>query len=697
MISLLSSVHRSVLLCYLGTPAAATTSHLLFKLRYHPVCTDIQNKHMPSDAKTRDPSTDTLSLIRHVMSRSGDGTQRERIPVYIYDDSALLSESVAQQISDLIRSNNKKGRPTVLGLPTGSTPIGVYQCLVSMHREDALDFSKVTTFNLDEYFPMAPDSFQSYHRFMHENFFDHVNIPDSQIHIPPGNISEDATDAFCRLYEELILSAGGIDLIVLGIGRSGHIGFNEPGSGPETRTRVITLDGITRKDAGSDFFGEENVPREAITMGVGTILDAGKVILIATGEHKAPIIKRTVESKPTFEIAATFLQKHSNAFIYIDKAASSELTRIKTPWLVRQVEWTPELLRRAVIWLSEMVGKSIMRLDEADFHEHGLHTLTYAQPDIDDLCRDVFEGLRRKIVYRDTIMSGKKVILFSPHPDDDVISMGGMLETLASNDNDVTVAYMTNGSVAVFDSDVRRYLRFLEMTGSSFGLDGTTTQVIADRASDIRAFLARKSPGEIDSDRVQLIKAYIRYAEAISGIEVMGLSRENARFLDLPFYKTGRVRKDPISDADVTIVLDLLQEIRPHHIFVAGDLSDPHGTHRMCYSAIARAMEEYSKIRTEEEDGPLIWLYRGAWQEWEIHQADIFLPMSKAALDRKIDAIFKHESQKDRAMFPGAYDRREFWERARDRNRDTADALNALGLPEFYAIEAFVTTDKLPN
>ena len=651
---------------------------------------------MSSNSDTLEKKIDTNPEIRNTEIGPPDGSQLERTPVRIFDDSASLSESVAQTISDLIQTNNENNEPTVLGLPTGSTPIGVYQRLIKKHEEEGLDFSNVTTFNLDEYFPMVPDSFQSYHRFMSENFFDHINIPDGQINIPPGDISENDVDAFCDSYEKSILEAGGIDLIVLGIGRSGHVGFNEPGSGPATRTRIITLDGITRKDAGSDFFGEENVPREAITMGVGTILDAREVILIATGEHKAPIIQRAVESAPSFEISATYLQNHSNSAIYVDKAASGELTRIKTPWLVRQVEWSPELARRAVIWLSKMVGKSIMRLDEGDFHLHGLHTLTYAHPDIDEMCRAVFEGLRRKIAYRDTIMSGKKIILFSPHPDDDVISMGGMLDTLVSTDNDITVAYMTNGSVAVFDADVRRYLRFLEMTGSSFGLDESTTNSIAEKTSDIRDFLAAKKPGEVDSDRVQLIKAYIRYAEAISGIEVMGLTRESARFLDLPFYKTGRVRKDPISDTDVSIVLELLREIEPDHIFVAGDLSDPHGTHRMCYSAISTAMAIYTETKSEDE-APLIWLYRGAWQEWEIHQADVFLPMSKAALDRKIEAIFKHESQKDRAMFPGAYDNREFWERARDRNRETADALNSLGLPEFYAIEAFVTTDTLPN
>ena len=630
------------------------------------------------------------------MTQKTRGTHRERIPVTIFDDPSSLSSQVADEIVALIEQKREKGERTVLGLPTGSTPIGVYQNLVARHQAGEVDFSDVVTFNLDEYFPMEPDSLQSYHRFMSENFFDHVNIPAESIHIPPGNIPETEVEEFCADYEREIEAAGGIDLILLGIGRSGHIGFNEPGSGPGTRTRVITLDGITRKDAGSDFFGEENVPREAITMGVGTILDARRIILMATGEHKAPIVQRAVEGRQTLEVSATFLQKHENAAFYVDRASSGELTRVKTPWLVMPVEWTPGLSHRAVIWLSSNVDKSIMRLEEGDFHQHGLHTLTYARPDIDELCREVFEGLLRKIAYRSDLMTGQRVIVFSPHPDDDVISMGGMLDTLAANGNEVIVAYMTNGSVAVFDADVRRYIRFLEMTAESFGLDEATREDIQSRASEIRAFLAGKTPGEIDSDRVQAIKAHIRYAEAISGIEVMGLSREHARFLDMPFYRTGRVKKDPISRQDIDIVLDLLKEVEPDHIFVAGDLSDPHGTHRMCYFAIDDAVKEYDAYTKDRvAENPLIWLYRGAWQEWEIHQADVFLPMSKANLDRKIEAIFKHESQKDRAMFPGAYDSREFWERARDRNRDTANALNSLGLPEFYAIEAFVTAKSL--
>ncbi len=624
-----------------------------------------------------------------------EGTQRERIPVLIFDDPGLLSHQVARRIANLADHGRAVGKKVVLGLPTGSTPIGVYQHLVRMHREEGLDLSGVMTFNLDEYYPIDPDSLQSYRRFMAENFFDHVNIPPEQIHIPPGDLTPEELAPFCLSYEQAIKKAGGIDLVLLGIGRSGHIGFNEPGSGPETRTRAIILDEITRKDAASDFFGEENVPREAITMGVGTILEAKEVILMATGEHKAPIIHRAVEEKPNVEVTATYLQLHRNAAIYVDAASSGELTRIKTPWVVREVDWSDDLAMRAVIWLSETVGKAIMRLEQGDFHRHHLHSLTYAYPNIDDLCRTIFEELRRRIVYQDGIMSENRIIVFSPHPDDDVISMGGMLRRLVANKNETTIAYMTNGSVAVFDADVRRYLRFMELTGSVVGLENDATVAIGESVSDIKKFLEKKHPAEVDTEQIQCIKAYIRYAEAISAIEVMGLGRDNVRFLDMPFYKTGRVTKDPISDADIALVRSLLDEIQPQHIFVAGDLSDPHGTHRMCYSAIETALQEYNSCLTAEDERPIVWLYRGAWQEWEIHKTDVFIPLSKADLDRKIEAIFKHESQKDRAMFPGAYDSREFWERARDRNCETASAMNALGLPEFYAAESFVTQTEL--
>ncbi len=648
---------------------------------------------------------------------SSAGTQRERIPVLIFEQPGQLAYAVARRIANLIEEHAAIGRKVILGLPTGSTPIGVYQHLIRMHREEGLDFSNVVTFNLDEYYPIDPDSLQSYHRFMWENFFSQINIPKANVHLPDPTVPREDVEAHCLAYEHAIRKAGGMDLVLLGIGRSGHIGFNEPGSSLETRTRLITLDEITRKDAASDFFSEENVPREALTMGVGTILDAREIILMATGEHKAAIVRRAVEEEPNRLVSATFLQVHRNATFYVDRAAANELTREKTPWLVREVQWDRNMSKRAVIWLSEMLGKAILRLETNDFYRNHLHDLVHSYASVDELCLMVFEDLRRRIMYRDGLIKNQRVIVFSPHPDDDVISMGGMLDALVRNRNEITVAYMTNGSVAVFDADVRRELRFVEMSHQAFGVDPGAIETIKATRRRIQEFLERKKPGQVDSEEIQQLKAYIRYAEALAALEVIGLGEKEARFLDMPFYRTGRVRKDPIGEADILIIQNLLSEIRPDHIFVAGDLSDPHGTHRMAYQAIHEALVRYNRDACpdggqEEPDGkkqkrsarngdpasdrPRVWLYRGAWQEWEIHRADVFLPLSKVNLDRKIEAIFKHESQKDRAMFPGAYDEREFWQRARDRNRDTADRLNQLGLPEFYAVEAYVTVYDMP-
>jgi glucosamine-6-phosphate deaminase len=650
------------------------------------------------------------------------GSRLERVPTFIFETPEQVAYQVARRVANLIEERQAVGKNVVLGLPTGSTPIGVYGHLVRMHREQGLDFSNVVTFNLDEYYPMDPDSLQSYHRFMYEHFFNHVNIPRENIHIPRGDLPIEEVEDYCLHYERAIVKAGGLDLVLLGIGRSGHIGFNEPGSGPETRTRLVMLDEITRKDAASDFFGEENVPRRAVTMGVGTILDAREVILMATGEHKALIVRRAVEEEPTRQVTASYLQLHRDATFYVDRPAAGELTREKTPWLVQEVTWDEGLSKRAVIWLSEKLGKAILQLEAADFYRHHLQGLLHAAGDVDALCLRVFEDLRRRIRYPESLCKGERVIVFSPHPDDDVISMGGMLDKLVRNRNDVTVAYMTNGSMAVFDADVRRMLRFVEMSMPALGIDEANREAFRKTKERYLRFLKKKKPGEVDLEAIQQIKAHIRYAEAVAAIEVLGLDDANARFLDMPFYKTGTVRKDPIGEADVQVVLGLLREIEPAHIFVAGDLSDPHGTHRMCYRAIEEALLRYNaerggeadapphngeaagaekpkktrKARKRQAERPLVWLYRGAWQEWEIDKTDIFIPLSKADLDRKIEAIFKHESQKDRAMFPGAYDEREFWERAKDRNRETAAALNRLGLPEFYAAESFVTTYEMP-
>ena len=602
-------------------------------------------------------------------------SREEKVPVVIaeYDEIAHI---VARRIADIIREGQASGKAPVLGLATGSTPIGIYRELIRMHREDGLDFSDVVTFNLDEYYPMPPDSIHSYHRYMWENLFEHVNIDPENVHLPLGDLPRDEVEAHTAEYERQIEAAGGIDFQLLGIGKTGHIGFNEPGSGMGSRTRLIALDTITRRDAAADFFGEDNVPTQAITIGVATIMEAREVALIATGEHKAEIVQRAVEGTINPDIAATYLQEHPNATFYVDPPAAAELTRIHTPWVVGEVEWTRELEIQAVIWLSMEIGKSVLKLDNLDYREHHLSSLIARYGAAGPINGEVFNALIAKIRGKSKLPADKRIVVFSPHPDDDVISMGGILNKLHQNGNDITVAYQTSGNIAVFDHEVRRYLDFLRRFGASSS-DGAA---LVEQMED---FLDSKYPGQVDIAGVQDMKRAIREAEAVSGIETFGMSRHQARFLNLPFYQTGKVRKDPIGPRDVQITLDLLEETQPELIFVAGDLSDPHGTHRMCLEAVHRALEQYAG------PAPQIWYYRGAWQEWRIAESDVLVPLSEDELRLKILAIYKHQSQKDRAPFPGQDDR-EFWQRVQARNTNTARIVDQLGLPEYFAMESYV-------
>ena len=606
-------------------------------------------------------------------------SSKERVPVVIveYDE---IARTIAKRIAEIIKERRQAGGHAVLGLATGSTPIGIYRELIKMHREGGLDFSDVVTFNLDEYYPMKPESIHSYHRFMRENLFNHINVRPENIHIPLGDVPRDDVDTECETYEAAIAKAGGIDLQILGIGKTGHIGFNEPGSGSDSRTRRISLDTVTRRDAAGDFFGEDNVPTEAITMGVATIMGAREIALVATGEHKAAIIRRAVEGEPDPDVAATYLQQHPNAVFYVDFAAAADLTRIRTPWVIGEVKWTREKELDAVIWLSEITGKSVLKLDENDYREHHLSSLLARYGKAGPLNGAVFNALIAKIRGRSKLPAGKRVVVFSPHPDDDVISMGGMLNKLHQNKNEILVAYQTSGNIAVFDHEVRRYADFLRRFGNDFDINDSRAGVLVE---EVEQFLDSKKVGEIDAFPVQVMKRAIREAEAVSGIETFGMKREQARFLNLPFYQTGKVRKDPIGPEDVRIVLDLLEEQQPELVFVAGDLSDPHGTHRMCLEAVQDALTQYSGAPPE------MWYYRGAWQEWEIAEADVLVPLSEEELRSKKMAIFKHQSQKDRAPFPGQDDR-EFWQRVEERNRNTAERVDRLGLPEYFAMEAYV-------
>ncbi len=607
-------------------------------------------------------------------------TERERLRTVIVAEPDDIAVLVAERICEIIESAVEERGQCVLGLATGSTPLGIYRELIRRHLAGEVDFSRVVTFNLDEYFPMRPDNLHSYRRFMEENFFQYVNLPPDHVHVPDGEVSRTHLAAYCEEYEKEIADAGGIDFQILGIGRSGHIGFNEPGSSRESRTRLITLDTITRKDAASDFFGEANVPTEGITMGIASILDAREIALIATGEHKAPIVRRAVEEEPCADVTASYLQQHPAAAVWLDRPAAGELTRMRTPWILVEVAWTPETTERATVWLAERTEKPLLKLAPADYRENHLGGLLARRGPAGEINGEVFNVLNDKVRGKSKLVREKTILVFSPHPDDDVISMGGILRKLWENENEVVVAYMTSGNIAVFDHDVRRHMDFVERAAQDLELDAKRVRRARLR---LEKDFAGKEPGERDSEIAQNLKRYIRESEAVAAIAAVGLPRTAARFMDLPFYRTGEVRKRPIGEEDVELVLGLLKDVKPDQIFVAGDRSDPHGTHRMCKQAIDEALLRY------RGNAPETWLYRGAWQEWSITQADVLVPLSQEELRDKIFAIFKHQSQKDVAPFPGGYDDREFWQRVRSRNLETAAAADRLGLPEYYAMEAY--------
>lgn len=622
-----------------------------------------------------------------------------RLPVSLYADSELASAAVAAQIADLIRTRAAAGRTCVLGLATGSSPTRVYEELVRLHREEGLSFRNVISFNLDEYFPMAPDALQSYVRFMREYLFDHVDIRPENVHLPDGTVPPARVAEFCRHYEEQIAAAGGIDLQLLGIGRTGHIGFNEPGSGPASRTRLITLDHVTRTDAASDFYGEENVPRRAVTMGVGTILEARQIVLLAWGEGKAAVVKRMVEGEVTDSVPATYLQRHPAVQVVLDEAAGAELTPRKTPWLLGlPCDWHhPALVRKAVTWLARTVAKPILKLTEEEYNENGLSELLAQSGPAYEINIRVFNELQHTITgwpggkpaaddtHRPERAAPfpKRVLIFSPHPDDDVISMGGTLLRLVDQGHEVHVAYQTSGNIAVFDDEALRFAEFVADYDQTFRLPAD------DRYLRVAEFLKNKQPGQVDSAEVQQIKGLIRRGEAKSACRLAGVPEAHAHFQDLPFYETGRVRKKPLGDEDIRLTMELLNRIQPQQIYAAGDLSDPHGTHRVCLTAIFRAIEQLQAAGTPWLRDCWVWLYRGAWQEWDIDQIEMAVPLSPQELTRKRRAIFKHQSQKDRPLFPGA-DQREFWQRSEARNRTTAKLYDQLGLPEYEGLEAFV-------
>jgi len=626
-------------------------------------------------------------------------TRYEKLPVSVYGSQQEASLAVAARIAKLIRDKQSRGEKAVLGLATGVTPIGVYNELVRLHKEEGLSFQNVITFNLDEYYPMKPDAAQSYVTFMYENLFSHVDIDKANVHIPDGTLDKDDVVAFCLNYERQIEELGGLDLQILGIGRTGHIGFNEPGSAPNSGTRLVTLDDLTRSDAARDFGGKANVPTKAITMGIGTIFKAREIILMAWSKKKAPIIKKAVEGEMSGEVPATYLQLSDHVEFVLDEAAASELTRFDTPWLVKDCSWEDNVLKKkAVIWLADTIGKPVLKLTEEDYNNHGMAQLAVEQGPVYNINIDIFNQIQHTITGwpggkpdaddsqrpERALPAKKRSIIFSPHPDDDVISMGGTFIRLVDQGHDVHVAYQTSGNTAVWDDDVLRYMEFAIDFTNSIGEDSGHLHQLYE---EMRAFFPNKQPNQIDTQEIRNVKGFIRKTEAISGARYAGLPDDHIHFMALPFYETGKTKKNAVGEEDILLTIELLQKVKPQQIFAAGDFADPNGTHLVCFNIILAAL---ARLKGKEAwvDDCWLWMYRGAWHEFETYEIEMAVPLSPQEVIRKRNAIFKHQSQKDRPVFPGD-DAREFWVRAEDRTRDTAQRYDRLGLAEYEAMEAF--------
>ena len=623
----------------------------------------------------------------------------EKIPTRIFKDPKDASKSVALEIANLIREKQSQGKKCVLGLATGSSPQPVYAELIRMHKEEDLSFHNVVSFNLDEYYPMEPNAIQSYWRFMKEQLFDHVDIPKENYFIPDGTVPQNRIADYCLEYERKIEQLGGLDFQLLGIGGNGHIGFNEPGSLINSKTRLMMLDHSTRVAATMDFGGElPKVPKKAITMGVSKILQAKRVVLLAWGERKADKIADAVEGTVSEQNPASYLQTHPNALFVVDEAAALKLKRIKTPWLVEDVEWTPFMVKKAVTTLSFTLGKPILKLTNKDYNDNGLSDLLAQHGQAYEINIDIFNQLQYTITGwpggkpnaddknrpERANPSSKRVLIFSPHPDDDIISMGGTFQRLVDQGHDVHVAYQTSGNIAVADDEALRFIDFVVDYNKHFAIE--SPEAIAN-FQEAKHYLLNKKDSEIDNEVVRKVKGIIRRGEAKATCRYVGIPNENVHFLDMPFYETGTIQKKPLSREDIGVVQNLIAEIKPHQIYAAGDLADPHGTHKVCLDAVLGSVEALKKESYMQDCW--VWLYRGAWAEWEIHEIEMAVPMSPDQVIQKRYGIFKHQSQKDGVVFQGS-DTREFWQRAEERNEATAKLYNHLGLAEYQAMEAFV-------
>lgn len=625
-------------------------------------------------------------------------TRFEKLPVNIFKNAKEASRNVANRVAKLIKEKEQQKQPAVLGLATGITPIFVYEELVRLHKEEGLSFKNVVTFNLDEYYPMQPTAAQSYVTFMNERLFNHVDIDRGNVYIPDGTLSLEDIPVFCMEYEKKIESYGGLDIQILGIGRTGHIGFNEPGSAPNSGTRLVTLDDLTRLDAGRDFGGKSNVPTKAITMGIGSIFKAKEIILMAWSKKKAPIIKQAVEGEMSSDVPATFLQLSDNVEFILDEDAATLLTRFNTPWLVKDCTWNETLTKKAVTWLAKTLKKPILKLTEDDYNNNGMAQLAVDRGPVYNINIDIFNKLQHTITGwpggkpnaddsqrpERAKPDKKRVIIFSPHPDDDVISMGGTFIRLADQGHDVHVAYQTSGNTAVWDDDVLRFMEFNIDLNDKMGVSSNLKETYAA----MRKFIENKQPNQVDTPEIQTVKSLIRKGEAIAGARYCGLADDHIHFMALPFYESGKAGKNPVTETDVLLTIALLEKIKPHQVFAAGDFEDPNGTHLVCFNIILEALKRLAKTQDWINDCWL-WMYRGAWLEFEPFEIEMAVPLSPQEVERKKMAIFKHQSQKDIAVFPGD-DPREFWKRAEDRNRETAQQYDDLGLANYEAMEAFV-------
>ena len=624
----------------------------------------------------------------------------ERIPVKIFSNLKEGSAFAANEIALLIKKKQGNNQKCVLGLATGSTPKTLYAELVRLHRNEGLSFKNVVAFNLDEYYPIENDAIQSYNSYMHRLLFDHVDIDTNNIHIPNGELPKEEIKKHCAAYEKNIEREGGIDVQILGIGNNGHIGFNEPGSSIYSKTRLINLENSTRLANAYEFANISQVPRLALTMGINTILKAKKIILLAWGPSKAPVIKRAVESNVTESVPASLLQQHADCSFVVDEAAASELTRNKNPWLTGEIEWTPKMVKKAIVNMALKLEKPVLSLTNNDYNEYGLGDLLVEKGDAYEINLQAYYMLRDSITgwpggKPDVNIPGhpersipypKKIVIFSPHPDDDIISMGGTFQRLHDQGHDVNVVYQTSGNIAVTDEFVTRFLDFTVGFEEIAGINNDKTEAIF---KEVRSYLSRKKSNQIDTKQIRAIKGLIRRGEAKATCRYVGIKEENIHFQNLPFYETGTIEKKPMSREDVTLTIHLLREIKPHQIFAAGDLADPHGTHRVCLDIILEALQQIKMDGESWVQDCWLWLYKGAWQEWNMEEIEMAVPMSPDQVLKKRHGIFIHQSQKDMVPFQGS-DSREFWQRAEERNSNTANLYAQLGLTHYAAMEAFV-------